>query len=262
MIDMTGETEKIPRNAKIAIDPEDASSTDGRPGPASTVAVLKADLRVRRGALAMQASFELPCGLTILSGPNGAGKTSLLLALLGALPGCEGSIVLGGRCVFDSARAINVPLAGRELAYAPVANTVLGHMSVRQNLELVMTAPSARGGQPGDRDTQRFDQIIERFQLRDDLARRAAELSAGQRQRVALARAFAQHARVLLLDEPLAHIDPELTAVIAAAIADISELRGVAALVVSHDSGPFLGTARSWLAMDRGSLSAARSPIP
>jgi len=148
--------------------------------------------------------LALPAGRwTAIVGPNGAGKSTLLRCIAGLLP-CEGQVLLLGRALADwPARERARTLAwlgqqeagGEDLRASDVV--MLGRLPHRAWL----AAPTAA-------DHVAVDAALATMQCRELRARRLAELSGGERQRVLLARLLAVQAKVLLMDEPLAHLDP------------------------------------------------------
>ncbi|MEZ5608370.1 MAG: ABC transporter ATP-binding protein [Burkholderiaceae bacterium] len=148
--------------------------------------------------------LQLPAGrwCTVV-GPNGAGKSTLLRALAGLLP-CDGQVLLQGRALGDwpardRARQLawlgQAETGGEDLLAWDVA--MLGRLPHRAWL----AAPSAQ-------DHAAVTQALQATQAWDLRARRLGALSGGERQRVLLARLLATQAPVLLMDEPLAHLDP------------------------------------------------------
>ena len=136
-------------------------------------------------------------------GPNGAGKSTLLRVLAGLLP-CEGRVDLLGRALHDwpsRQRAARLAWLGQaeagsdDLLAWDVA--MLGRLPHRAWLAA-----------PGPADHAAVEQALHATQAWELRGRRLGELSGGERQRVLLARALAVQAPVLLMDEPLANLDP------------------------------------------------------
>jgi len=137
-------------------------------------------------------------------GPNGAGKSTLAKAILGLLPLSTGRVSIDGREV----GAIDRPTVARTIAYLSQGQTLHWPISVERLVglgRLPHLAPLSRI-EPEDADA------IERAMRRADVghlrSRVATELSGGERARVMLARALAVEAPALLVDEPLASLDP------------------------------------------------------
>ena len=181
-------------------------------------------------------SFTLrPGELVGLLGPNGAGKTTLLRAILGLVPPSTGSIQVFGRPATRGNPGIG---------YMPQTHTAL---PLRGLDVLAASANGQRWGLPWPGPATRRD-IARALDLVDatSLAQRPmADLSGGERQRLLLAQALLGAPRLLLLDEPLTHLDPAHQAALVALAARLRDELGLAILVSAHDLNPLLG------AMDR-----------
>ena len=152
-------------------------------------------------------TLELPAGRwTSIVGPNGAGKSTLLKVLAGLLPVSNptGTVALLGQPLHHLAartRARQLAWLGQNEASADDLTsydvTMLGRLPHQPWL-----AP------PSSADHAAVEQALRTTQAWDWRHRPLSELSGGERQRVLLARALAVQARVLLMDEPLANLDP------------------------------------------------------
>ena len=148
-----------------------------------------------------------PGEITTLTGPNGAGKSTIFLAALACLPDAQitGSISVGGKIGFAPARPVTVP------------------GTVETNLTLFgATTSGAKGFEIG-------------VPLDHRIGPNAEGISSGQLQRLGLARVLASDSDVLLLDEPTAHLSPELVEAL------LVRLRAAAAaghtvVVATHDA--------------------------
>lgn len=140
---------------------------------------------------------------TSIVGPNGAGKSTLLRALAGLLS-CTGSVQLLGR-----------PLTGWPRSERARALSWLGQNEVAAD-ELLVYDVAMLGrlphqpwlSPPSEADHAAVEQALRATQAWDWRHRALGQLSGGERQRVLLARALAVQAQVLLMDEPLANLDP------------------------------------------------------
>ena len=140
--------------------------------------------------------------LTVIIGPNGAGKSTLIKAVAGLVP------VSGGRVLLDGKDITGIrpdQMAGLGLSYVPQTDNIFRHLSIRENLALVLrrVAGGARGRQA------RLEELFALFPvLAQKEADRAASLSGGQRQMLGVAMALAPRPRVILMDEPSAGLAP------------------------------------------------------
>ena len=141
-------------------------------------------------------STDLRCNagqLIAIIGPNGAGKTSLLRALAGIeLDG--GLVLVDGE---DIAQAPS-PRRMKLLSYLPATRSLVWPISARDVIALGLPSP----------DDRRIDDLIQLLELERLATRPVNSLSTGERTRVLIARSLAAQPRLLLLDEPLANLDP------------------------------------------------------
>jgi iron complex transport system ATP-binding protein len=178
-------------------------------------------------------SFALRAGEVLtLAGPNGAGKTTLFRVASRVLAPTAGRVTLLGRPLGDYARR---ELA-RVLAVVPQDATIAFPFRVG---EVVLMGRSPHLGPLGFESRTDLDfarQALTRVGIEALADRSVLELSGGERQLVLIARALAQDPRVLLLDEPTAHLDLRHRVRVAGLVRELVR-EGRSALVVSHDLG-------------------------
>jgi manganese/iron transport system ATP-binding protein/manganese/zinc/iron transport system ATP- binding protein len=166
-------------------------------------------------------TFAAEAGRSVaVLGPNGGGKTTLFRALLGELAPLAGSLRLDGRPAY----------------LAQVERTRLDFPV--SALDVALMGALARGAwwRPASRDDRRrAAAALGRVGLEDHAATPFGELSGGQRQRVLLARVLVQEARVLILDEPLAGVDPSSAERIGTLFGELRD-EGRVLLVATHDA--------------------------
>jgi len=206
-------------------------------------------LTVRRGVCPVVDGVTLTVGpgeFVGLIGPNGAGKTTLLRAALGLLPHA-------GR----SSLAALSPLArARAAAFLPQAREVAWPISVA-DLVALGRVPHGGGGSAADRAS--VARALDRMGLGAYRDRSATALSGGEQARVLIARALAQETPLLLVDEPVAGLDPEgqiRTMQVFRSLA--TEGRAVIASI--HDLGLAARHCTRLVMLSRGQLVADGSP--
>lgn len=214
----------------LDIRPEEASS--GRSAMAFDGDVELRDVRYRypeNGVEALRGlSFRLPAGtLAVLSGPNGSGKSTTVSMLLRLVSPDSGQVLIDGH----DAAEFRLDEYRNRFAYVP-QDVLLFGVSIRDNILY---------GRPDADDTAvhraaelaLVDDVIERVGGYDAmLGENGATLSGGEARRLMLARAAVRDARIVLLDEPLAGVDPHARTLVAQAIRRIAA--GRTTIVVNH----------------------------
>ncbi|MBC3192326.1 ABC transporter ATP-binding protein [Pseudonocardia sp. C8] len=165
-----------------------------------------------------------------LAGPSGAGKSSLLRILLGLDRPDQGTVTVEGR---------EIGAAGarrwfrRAVQYVP--QDPAGSLNPRWTIQDLVAEPLRRLAVPGDH-AEAVRTALDRVGLTAGLAdRRPGELSGGQAQRAALARALVVRPRLLLADEPVSGLDPQLREQVVELLADTCAATGAGLLLVAHD---------------------------
>lgn len=149
-------------------------------------------------------SVEVAAGQwTSIVGPNGAGKSTLLQCLAGVLPH-HGTVFLGDRPLLGLAPKVRA----RQLAWLGQNQSSADDLTVWDVAMLGRLPHQAWLAAPSAQDHAAVEQALRATQAWDWRCRTLGALSGGERQRVLLARALAVQAPVLLMDEPLANLDP------------------------------------------------------
>jgi ABC-type sugar transport system ATPase subunit len=168
-------------------------------------------------------SLEVPRGTTLaIVGPSGAGKTTLLRVIAGLLRPSSGDVRMDGASIAE--------LAPQERRAALVFqdDALFDNMTVRENLSFALR----RNGRPRD---ARVTELASALHVAERLDRRPRQLSGGERQRASIARALLSEPLVLLLDEPLAHLDPSLRRSVRDEIIGVRQRFAGPVLYVTHD---------------------------
>lgn len=202
-------------------------------------------LNVRFGGLRVlnDASFTVrDKAITGLIGPNGAGKTTLFNCVTGLLPAARGSVEFQGRAILGW-RADRIARVGLvrtfQLARGFPRMSVFEHLMLygtQQPGERLLAAclggAAARAREQALRE-QAF-QVARRLKLSHVLDHPAADISGGQKKLLEIGRALMAEPRMLLLDEPMAGVNPTLAREIAEQLARLRE-DGLTVLLIEHD---------------------------
>ena len=142
-------------------------------------------------------------GVTVLLGNSGSGKTSLLRCIAGLERAKHGYLQVNGQVWQDTQSGHYLPTHQRPLGYVFQEASLFAHLNVRENLEfgLKRIASAARRVE--------LAHALELLGIEHLLERMPARLSGGERQRVGIARALLTSPKLLLMDEPLAALDPQ-----------------------------------------------------
>ncbi len=161
-------------------------------------------------------------------GPNGAGKSTLLKHIAAILPLRAATIFLD-----DSDFASLEPRTlSKKVAYLSQFSST-PHISVLEALELGRRAYS--GMQLSHEDRHKIAHCVEEFHLNELLERSLESLSGGERQKILIASALLQEPSVLLLDEPISHLDPKNQLEMLRAMRSTTREKGLITFVVLHD---------------------------
>jgi molybdate transport system ATP-binding protein len=209
------------------------------------------DFRIQQGSFELRIREELKGRVTALFGPSGAGKTTILDTVAGLRRPASGTIVVGGRALFDPTRGIDLPPHQRHIGYVPQDVALFPHMDVRRNV--------LYGQRPGQR--LELDAVAAMLEVHPLLDRHVSQLSGGERQRIALARALMSGPELLLLDEPLAAVDLELRQRILPYLERVRDQLAVPILYVTHSREEVERIADWVIVLDRGRVARAGATL-
>jgi len=166
-------------------------------------------------------------------GPNGAGKSTLMRCILGLTPLNSGSISVFGE---------RPGQANRVIGYMPQSRTTLEGSALTARALVSAVEGGNRWGLPWNGRTARaeVERAIELAGAEEYANRRFSVLSGGEKQRIALAQALLGKPRLLILDEPLASLDPRNQMRMVESVAQIKANTGAAILFIAHDVNPLL----------------------
>jgi neutral amino acid transport system ATP-binding protein len=214
------------------------------------------DLEVRRGSI------------TALIGPNGAGKTTLFNAITGFHRAERGAAYFDGQPVLGKppyaiarlgmARTFQLT---KTLAAMPVLDNMMLAAPEQPGERLANLILRPRGWRSREAEVrERALELLDTFSLSDQAAAYAGTLSGGQRKLLELARVLMLEPRLILLDEPMAGINPALAQRLLAHIHELRERRGVTFLFIEHDMEVVMGESDRVIVMSEGKVIAQGAP--
>jgi len=215
------------------------------------------------------ASFEVaPGSITALIGPNGAGKTTLFNVVTGFYRGDSGEVVFDGERVF---RHPPYEIARRGMVRTFQITKALAAMPVIDNM--MLAAPDQPGElirnvifRPGavmarEREVrEQAAELLEIFNLTKLAEAYAGTLSGGQRKLLELARALMARPKLLLLDEPMAGINPTLGRRLLDHMQRLRKEEGVTFLFIEHDMEVVMNHSDRVVVMAEGKVIAGGEP--
>lgn len=184
------------------------------------------NLCLRRGKnFSSSFTLQVEAGeLVVLLGESGSGKSTLLRGIAGLLPPQSGTVKLNGKDI------TKLPPHRREMALVGEADGLFSHLRVAENVAFALGKYRP--------DLSQLEQVEVALSTLDlDHLRKyyPNQLSLGQRQKVALARVMVRRPEVLLLDEPLSHVDPQTRAQMRQIILRLHQRLGCGTIYVTHD---------------------------
>jgi len=188
-----------------------------------------------------------------LVGKSGAGKSSLLKIMAGLIDQDAGEVLLDGQLLLKSSfrlipGAEGIEMVNQDFKLDP-------YHTVEENIRESILSWAT------DKRNKRVEQMLRLLELKELRHQKAHLLSGGEQQRLAIARAIAKKSKVLLLDEPFAHLDTRLRIKLTNYLLKIRELEQLSIVIVSHDGQDILGISDTVCILKKGKLSAKKNPI-
>lgn len=209
------------------------------------------DRRGREVVALRAASLEVRAGENLMVvGPSGSGKTTLLRLIAGLETPTSGTVRLGTRSVTD------VPARERGMAMVFQDHPLFPHRTVEGNLELGL---ELRRVAKAER-TKRVEEALEWLGLSALRQRLPETLSGGERQRVALGMALVQRPSVVLLDEPLAQLDPAWRLALRRDFRDLQRRLRWTWVQTTHDQAEALASADRLVVLESGAVRQIGTP--
>lgn len=176
-------------------------------------------------------SLEIGEGEVVaLLGASGCGKTTTLRLIAGLERPDEGEVRIAGECVAANGRNL-VPPSARGVGFVFQDLALWPHLTVAGNLDFVL----ASAGVSKRERAGRRDETMRLVHIAQFASKYPHQLSGGEQQRVAIARALVARPRLLLLDEPMAHLDANLKTGLLREFAALQQSLGVTTIYITHD---------------------------
>lgn len=206
-------------------------------------------LQYRAGNFSLEIDLKIDARVTGIFGPSGAGKTTLLELIAGLRKATRGRISVNNTTFVDRATREWIPPESRHIGYVPQDLALFPHLTVRRNL--------LYGANRNELD---FNHIADRFELNALLDRYPSNLSGGEKQRIAIGRALMTKPRLLMLDEPLSNLDPELKSRGMELFRKVRSEFNTPILYVTHDADEIVAFCDEVIILDRGRVIEVGNP--
>ncbi len=206
-------------------------------------------LRGRGGCFSLDLRFSISGdAIAAVTGPSGGGKTSLLRMIAGFLAPDEGEIRINGKVLFDSRAKVNLRSGRRGIGYVFQDYALFPNMTVTENIAFAGIAKAE------------VPRLLSMAEMTSAARLYPHQLSGGQQQRVALLRAIARNPEILLLDEPLSAVDPDLRGILQDELVGIFDRFRIPMLIVTHDYGEIERLSHHIIRIDMGRVTSSGSP--
>jgi iron complex transport system ATP-binding protein len=194
--------------------------------------------------------LEVPTGkVTAILGPNGTGKTTLLHIMLGLLKPIQGDVKVAGKVHRDYSKRDLSQIIG----LVPQFETIPFNFSVFEYV-LLGRSPYLRPLQiPGELDHRISEKALQAAGISHLKEKPVNEISGGERQLVHISRVLAQQTRILLLDEPTAHLDLENQNRILTLLKEMTS-QGITTVLTTHDPNAAIFAAEHFVLMNQGNI--------
>ncbi|MDD5163161.1 MAG: ABC transporter ATP-binding protein [Candidatus ainarchaeum sp.] len=209
-------------------------------------------------------SFQVKEGtITALIGPNGSGKTTVFNLVCGVLQPDSGKIVFSGKQI-SKLKPETISNLGISRLFQQAR--LFGNITVRENLLLAFDNEDTKfwknffGMNPvAKQKEEKVSEVLKTIGMEKFENKQAKELSYGQKRLVELARAMINPHKLLMLDEPVAGVNPKLRREIAELLLKLKK-QGETVFLIEHDMNFTLGVADNVVVMDEGKVIAEGTP--
>lgn len=211
-----------------------ASSRHLKVDPLSNNSVLQANhvsVLIQDKTILDRVSLSACAGEVVgILGPNGAGKTTLLKVLSGQRQ-CEGEVTWQGRAITD----FSIQSLAQQIAVVNQVNDVVFSVTLEQVVRMGLLPQKSLLSRQTQQDNLRIAQAIQAVGLADRKKQDFSSLSGGEQQRTLIARALVQGSPLLILDEPVNHLDVYYQHQILQLLHDLASQLGITVVMSLHD---------------------------
>jgi molybdopterin-binding protein len=190
-------------------------------------------------------NLEINREVLVMIGPTGSGKTTFLNLIAGMIRPDEGSVILDGSDITD------LPLESRRIGYVFQTPNLFPHLNVYDNIVFGLSKRKRR-----DKDHY-VEKLLEEMGLSPLSDRRIQGLSGGEMQKVSIARMLVVEPKIILLDEPLVHLDPFIRRKLRLELRRILRTQGIPAIYVTHFEDDVYALADSVVVLRNGRIENA-----
>ena len=188
--------------------------------------------------------------IVALLGSSGCGKTTTLRMIAGFETCTDGEIKLDGE------KINHLKPSQRNVAMAFEGYALYPPLTVSENISFGLIREKISKSDIN----KKVDEVINLLEIKDIVDRYPPTISAGQQQRVSLARALVRNSKILLLDEPMSQLEPQLRAVLRARVKDYMQHMKKTVVFVTHDQTEAIALADKIAVMELGDLKQLASP--
>jgi molybdopterin-binding protein len=190
-------------------------------------------------------NLEINREVLVMIGPTGSGKTTFLNLIAGMIRPDEGSVILDGSDITD------LPLESRRIGYVFQTPNLFPHLNVYDNIVFGLSKRKRR-----DKDHY-VEKLLEQMGLSPLSDRGIQGLSGGEMQKVSIARMLVIEPKIILLDEPLVHLDPFIRRKLRLELRRILRMQGIPAIYVTHFEDDVYALADSVVVLRNGRIENA-----
>ena len=193
-----------------------------------------------------------PSSITTIVGPNGAGKTTLIKSIVNLVTVMSGNVLLGETNITGMETH---KIVDHGIGFVPQTSNIFPNLSVHENLELSIRSTSA------DRTKQRIEVIYEKFpRLKERSKQQGKTLSGGERQMLAIGSALLAEPKLLILDEPVTGLSPQLTEEVINSIVKINQDGTSILWVVEENPLQVLAVSDTTFIIQSGTVQSETAP--